>query len=187
MKIKKILIINNDTGAMKDIKESINGHEYKIIHHKKLKADKIKDFTHIILTGGDHWVNLKKFSEEAKLIRSAPCPILGICYGHQLIGRLFNSKLKKFKEIIKGNVEIKILEKDGILKGVSKKLKVFEYRRYYLDNLGESLQVIAESKFGIESIKHKSLPIWGVQFHPEVVFEKENIGRKIIKNFLKLK
>jgi anthranilate/para-aminobenzoate synthase component II len=104
----------------------------------------------------------------------------------QLIGRAFDSKLKDFDRWIKGNIKIEIIKKDKVLGNKGLK-KFFEYRGYGLTKVGKDLIILAKSEHGIEAIKHKKFPIWGTQFHPEVVFENENSGREIIKNFIKVK
>ena len=184
---RKILVVDNETGAMKDIKESLKGEEIKIIHFEKFKLEQAEGFTHIILTGGDYWVNLRKFSEEVKLIRNSQTPILGICYGMQLIAKSFESDLKILKKLNKGNTDVKILKENELFEKIPKEIKVFEYRQYAINNLGKNLKILAESEYGIEVIKHKTKKIWGVQFHPEVIFENQKVGRKIIKNFLRIK
>mgnify|MGYP001604873127 CR=1 FL=1 len=147
---------------------------------------KAQSGTHIILTGGDHWVNLRKFSEEVKLIRNPIAPILGICYGMQLIAKSFGSKLKVLEKLNKGNTDINILIRGNLFFNVSNKIKVFEYRQYAVNKAGKDLMILATSDYGIEAIKHNKLPVYGVQFHPEVSFQNEKIGREILKNFLNI-
>lgn len=183
---RKILIIDNDTGAMKDLKDALKDENFKIINFRKFKIEQAKGFTHIILTGGDHWVNLKKFSEEVKLIKNSPVPILGICYGMQLIAKSFGSNLKILKKLNKGNTYVNILRKDNLFFNVPEKIKVFEYRQYAVNKMGENFKILATSAYGIEAIKHNKLPVYGVQFHPEVILENKRIGRKILKNFLNI-
>ena len=175
--MRKVLVIDNDTSALKNEK-------YKIINFRKFKKEQVKGFTHILLTGGDYWANLKKFSEEVKLIKDSPIPILGICFGMQLIGKIFGSSLKHLDKLKTGNKTVKILKKDYLFKDMPKNICVFEYHGYALDKLGNNLKILANSKDCIEAIKHKSLQIYGIQFHPEVMIDGKNDGRKILKKFL---
>jgi len=181
----RILIIDNDTKALRNLEKVLKGRDFKIMNFRNFKKGQENRFTHIILTGGDHWVNLRKFSEEVKLIRNPPVPILGICYGMQLIGRSFKSTLIDLDRWIKGNKKVN-LRKDKLFKNLPEKVSVFEYRGYALSKAGKDIKVIATSDEGIEAIKHKSLSVWGVQFHPEVKIEGKNYGEKIINNFLSL-
>lgn len=182
--MKKILVIDNGTGAIRDVKDSIKRYKYKIIPYKKFKVEQVKNFTHIILTGGDHWADLKKFSEEVKLVRNPPLPILGICLGRQIIGISFNSKLKDLGEEVTGNHEIELIKKNSLFERLSRKISVYQHHEYGFSNVGKELNVLAQSPYCIEAVKHISLPVWGVQFHPEVIFENNRTGRKIIRRFL---
>lgn len=183
---RNILIIDNDTEALKDIKEALKNEKFKIINFKKFKRKQAEEFTHIILTGGDYWANLKKFSEEVKLIKDPPVPILGICFGMQLIGKVFGSSLKHLDEMKTGNKTVRILKKDVLFQGMPKNISVFGYHGYALNKIGKNLKIIADSEDCVEAIKHKSLPLWGVQFHPEVKIQGKGDGRRIIKKFLNL-
>jgi len=104
----------------------------------------------------------------------------------QLIAKSFGSNLRVLEELNKGNIYINILRKDKLFIKIPRKIKVFEYRQYAVKKTGKDLRILATSDYGIEAIKHYKLPVWGVQFHPEVIFENERAGRGLIKNFLKL-
>ena len=90
------------------------------------------------------------------------------------------------KKLNKGNTYVNILRKDNLFFNVPEKIKVFEYRQYAVNKMGENFKILATSAYGIEAIKHNKLPVYGVQFHPEVILENKRIGRKILKNFLNI-
>ena len=182
--MKRILVIDNGTGAMDSIKDSLKRYSYTILKYQKFKAEHAQGFTHIILTGGDHWATKRKFSEEVKLIRNPPAPILGICLGMQIIGISFDSTLKKLGKEITNNHEISIVKKNSLFEGLPKKITVYQYHEYGFHMVGNDLTVLAQSPHCIEAVVHKTLPVWGVQFHPEVIHEGKREGRKIIRRFL---
>lgn len=184
---KRILIIDNGTSALEDLKDALKKEDFIITNFRNFKPTQIEGFTHVILTGGGAWPTLKEFSEEAELIKNVKVPILGICLGLQIIGITFGSSLKHLDKEKIGNKEIKILEKDSLFKGLNKNFSGYAYHKYALNKIGEDLDILAESKDCVEAIKHKSLPIWGVQFHPEVISDGKKDGRKIITNFLNKK
>jgi len=184
MKPRKILVINNETGAIEDLKKSLKGEDFEIVHFKKFNPKSMRGFTHIILTGGDHWPRKWKFSKEMKLVKNSNVPILGICLGMQIIAVAFRSKMKHLKKLNKGSTEINIMKKDRLFGSLPGKIRGFEFRGYAVKKLGENIEIIAESKLGIEAIRHKNKKIWGVQFHPEVKVDAKNQGKKIIQNFL---
>lgn len=184
--MRKILVIDNNTGTLSEIKETLKNENFTIINFKKFKREQAEEFTHIILTGGDYLVNLKKFAEEVKLIKDSSVPILGICFGMQLIGKVFGSSLKHLDEMKKGNKIITILKKDILFKDMSKNICVFECHNYTLNKIERDIKILAESEDCIEIIRHKKRKLWGVQFHPEVMIEGKKDGRRIIERFLSL-
>ncbi len=178
----KILIVNNGTSYLKEIKNSLNSFEYSIIDFKDLDFKKTKEFTHVILTGGKEKLDFNKFKEQIKIINKLNKPILGICFGYQLISKNFGSDIKKMSAYSKGKLKIKIIKKDKIFKNLKNKIEIYHDNGYNIKNIKENLIVLAESKYGIEIIKHKTKKIYGFQFHPE----KSKDGLKLIKNFINL-
>jgi para-aminobenzoate synthetase component 2 len=94
-------------------------------------------------------------------------PILGVCLGHQAIGQFFG------------------VDSDMLFAGMPKQMKVTRYHSLVISQLPQSLDVIAHTEQGeVMAIRHKTLPIRGVQFHPESCLTEN--GLAIIKNFLTL-
>ena len=112
-------------------------------------------------------------------------PILGICLGHQCIGHYFGSEIIKGEKPMHGKIsEIKHNSK-GLFYNVKNPLKVTRYHSLIVDKetLPKELEITAESlDNAIMGIKHKKLPIYGVQFHPEAELTEE--GHKILENFI---
>lgn len=182
----KILVVDNITVRMPSLKKALKGYEYKLIKYNKLKKDIINDYDKIILSGG-HAFNVlhknKKYKKELEIIKSCKKPILGICLGFQLICRAYVAHVGVMKKPEKGILKIKKVRTDKILKNIPDSFYVSENHRNNVIEVSNSLLPLAISKDGIEVIKHKSLPIWGTQFHPEK-FVKKNEGRKVLYNFL---
>ena len=112
-------------------------------------------------------------------------PILGICLGHQLIARHFGGKVGRGEKAEYSLVEVEILEEDDIFKGLPKRLKVWESHMDEVKSLPGSFELLARSDFcPIEAMRHRELPIYGVQFHPEVAHTER--GSEIYKNFAEL-
>ncbi|GAB6167648.1 aminodeoxychorismate/anthranilate synthase component II [Clostridium carnis] len=114
-------------------------------------------------------------------------PILGICLGHQCIGHYFNGDIVKGREPVHGKMSLVTHNDDGIFKNVKNPLRVTRYHSLVLkrETVPSSLEVTCETEDSvIMGIKHKELPIYGVQFHPEAEMTEE--GHKIIKNFINI-
>lgn len=114
-------------------------------------------------------------------------PILGICLGHQCIGHYFGGRIIKGKIPMHGKISEITHDNKNLFYGVKNPLKVTRYHSLIVDKekLPEELQITAEtldSDKVIMGIKHKKLPIYGVQFHPEAELTEE--GHKILENFI---
>lgn len=111
-------------------------------------------------------------------------PVLGICLGHQAIGEFFGSKLVKANKPMHGKISKISLEKDILFEGLPETISVVRYNSLIVEKkINTSLKVIAHSDEGeIMALRHKELPIWGVQFHPEAALTE--YGLDILKNWL---
>ena len=139
----------------------------------------------IILSGGPNSVLDKKSPKLPKIINQLNLPILGICYGLQLLSVLNKGKIQKSTSreygsaTIKINIESKIIPKEWI----NKNIKVWMSHGDHVFRSPKGFQVIARSSNNIISIiENKNKDIYGLQFHPEV--HHTYLGHKIIKNFI---
>jgi anthranilate synthase component 2 len=113
-------------------------------------------------------------------------PILGVCLGHQAIGEYFGAELIQNEFPLHGKSTEIIQQNDSkLFEDISKKFEVGRYHSWSinLDSNGV-LQAIAETAKGeVMAIQHKTLPIYGVQFHPESILTPK--GRTMINNWVK--
>ena len=152
-----------------------NDMKFKTKHFLKLSKEDLDRAQKVIICGTalkdnyfiEHW---KKF----KWIKEFEKPLLGICAGMQLIGKVFGSELKKCSEI--GVFEIKILKEDILLKRMKLK-RVYELHNFSI-TLPRGFELLAESEKCIQAIR-KNL-IYGILFHPEV------LNKELISEFAKL-
>jgi anthranilate synthase component 2 len=114
-------------------------------------------------------------------------PILGVCLGHQAIGEAFGGRIVRAPEPIHGKASRVTHDGRGIFAGVPQDLEVGRYHSLVIDpaTCPDVLEVTARTSDGIiMGVRHRSLPIEGVQFHPESVLTHS--GMQILANFLKL-
>jgi anthranilate synthase/aminodeoxychorismate synthase-like glutamine amidotransferase len=115
-------------------------------------------------------------------------PLLGVCLGHQCIGHTFGAQVVVNYRMMHGKTSpIKHNEKD-LFEGMPNPFLATRYHSLVIkrDTMPDFLEVTAETDEGeIMGLKHRDLPIWGVQFHPESILTEH--GRDILKNFLRLK
>ena len=145
---------------------------------KKVEADKI------IISPGPGRPENAGVSEE--VVKEFSCPILGVCLGHQVIGDVFGAKIGYARRLMHGKVSLIHHDSNGLLEGLENPFHATRYHSLVVceDGFPACLQISARAEDGeIMGIRHRTLPIEGVQFHPESVLTGE--GRKIIENFLK--
>jgi anthranilate synthase component 2 len=112
-------------------------------------------------------------------------PILGVCLGHQAIGQLFGAKLRKATKPMHGKMDRMTHNGNSLFENIPFTFEATRYHSLILESLPAELETIAVSSQGeIMGIVHKSLPLWGIQFHPESCTTA--FGLQLIKNFLKL-
>ena len=185
---EKILIIDFGSQVTKLIARRVRdlGVFSEIINPNSLK--KIKNFDNIkgiILSGGPSTVTKSNFQTIPKNIFEKKIPILGICYGLQLIAKLFGGKIKSSKKKREfGRAFIFKKKQSNLMKNFfSKKNSVWMSHEDAVVKLPKNFKVIAFTKSSkltvIENSKNK---IYGVQFHPEVTHTDN--GNQIFKNFL---
>jgi len=111
-------------------------------------------------------------------------PMLGVCLGHQALGEYFGGKLKQCPEPVHGkSSKMKILKHGTLFKSLPNHIDVGRYHSWEVDiSTAADLEITGKSEEVTMAFEHKSLPINGVQFHPESILTPE--GRTIIKNWI---
>jgi len=111
-------------------------------------------------------------------------PMLGICLGHQAIGEFFGADLIKAHRPMHGKLsEVQVVQDNELFMGIDKRMKVVRYNSLVINNLPANLEIVATAEHNeVMAIKHKSLPVYGLQFHPEAALTQQ--GLKILKNWL---
>ena len=158
---------------------------YSEIHSHKITFDEIKKFnpTGIILSGGPMSVYDADAPDLDERILKVKVPILGICYGLQLISKKLGGKVEPAKDREYGKAILEVVEKSPLFNGVAVESKVWMSHGDYLTELPNGFKIVAKSNHSpIGAVANELEKIYGVQFHPEVVHTDE--GKKIIHNFL---
>jgi len=112
-------------------------------------------------------------------------PVFGVCLGHQAIGAAFGAVVERAPELLHGKTSDVLHRGDGVLQGLPSPFTATRYHSLTVreDSLPEELEVTARTASGVVmAVRHRSLPIEGVQFHPESVLTQG--GHRILANWL---
>lgn len=114
-------------------------------------------------------------------------PILGVCLGHQSIGHYFGGKVVRAGRLMHGKTSPILHRNTDVFRGMPSPFNATRYHSLLVEraSLPACLEITAETAEGeIMGLRHKTLPIYGVQFHPESIATRG--GMRILENFLKL-
>jgi len=185
---ERVLIVDFGSQVTKLIARRIRdlGVYSEIVTPQELK--KLKEYHNIkgfILSGGPSTVTAKKFEKVPKEIFTKNIPILGICYGLQLIAKLFGGKIKPLKKRREFGRAILQKKNNSLLtkKYLNTKKSVWMSHEDAVVKLPKNFKVIASTKDSkLTIIENSKSKIYGVQFHPEVTHTENGI--QLFKNFL---
>ncbi|MGE0801843.1 MAG: aminodeoxychorismate/anthranilate synthase component II [Lautropia sp.] len=114
-------------------------------------------------------------------------PILGVCLGHQAIGQHFGGRIVRARRVMHGKADRIEHDGTGVFDGLPERYDVIRYHSLVVarDSLPDCLAVTATTDDGeIMGLAHRSLPVHGVQFHPESIASEH--GHRLLQNFLNL-
>ncbi|MBS4536643.1 glutamine-hydrolyzing GMP synthase [Clostridium sp. D2Q-14] len=144
---------------------------------------KSKNSDGIILSGGSSSVYGDNSPKCDKRIFDLDIPILGICYGGQLIANYFDGKVMRAQEREYGKSRLNIVDNDGIFEGLGDELNCWMSHTDFISELPEGFDVIAKTEScPVAAMKNKRKNIYALQFHPEVNHTER--GKDIIEKFL---
>jgi len=120
---------------------------------------------------------------------SATIPILGVCLGHQAIGEAFGGRVVRAARVMHGKTSRIEHEGTELFAGLPAPMEVMRYHSLVVERatLPGVLRVTgttAGDPGEIQSMRHRTLPVWGVQFHPESIFTQQ--GKQLLANFIGL-
>ncbi len=160
----------------------------EIVDHD-IKPEKVKllnekyNIKGIILSGGPASVNEPNAPKPDPQILDLELPILGLCYGHQLIASMVGGKVETVEQREYGIAYVSIERLVGVLKGLTKKEKVWMSHGDTVFTVPAEFEVLAHTEnCPVAAFRHKKKPIYGLQWHPEVVHTKN--GMQMLYNFI---
>ena len=162
---------------------------YSEIVPSDISEEEIKDINRhlhvkgMILSGGPYSVYEQEAPKINPRILNLGIPILGLCYGHQLIAHLLGGKVKRGAKQEYGVAYVNIDEPDEILKGLKSVEKVWMSHGDTVQSLPEGFEVLAHTEnCPVAAFRHKEKALYGLQWHPEVIHTEH--GMDILRNFI---
>ena len=172
-----ILVIDNYDSFTFNVVQALEcatNEEIKVVRNDEATVEQLAALnpSHLIVSPGPGNPTGAGVSVEAIRYFAGKVPILGICLGHQAIGEAFGAKIVQAKFIKHGIVEDIDLDGRGVFRTIGKSAKFTRYHSLVIDEatLPADFEVTARAKDGdIMGVRHKTMPIEGVQFHPESI------------------
>ncbi|MFP1910197.1 aminodeoxychorismate synthase component II [Lonsdalea quercina] len=168
------------------------GEEVVVKRNDELSLEAIERLSpqHLVISPGPCTPNEAGISLQAIRHFAGRLPILGVCLGHQALGQAFGAQVVRAREVMHGKTSL-IRHRDvGVFTGLAQPLTVTRYHSLIVDtaSLPDCFEITAwtENSAGtldeIMGIRHRSLPLEGVQFHPESILSQQ--GHELLRNFL---
>ena len=177
-----ILLVDNGSSSIINLIEKIKFIDNKIRVIKNTDVNQVEKIKGIILSGRSIY-SAETNRNNFKIIRKAynsEIPILGICFGAEILAATFRGTLQKMERPIKEYRRINIIKENKLIK--IKSFRAFESHGYKIFRLPKDFERIGVSEVSEnEVIKHREKQIYGVQFHPEI---SGRVGLGILKNFI---
>ncbi|MGB1247877.1 MAG: anthranilate synthase component II [Chitinophagales bacterium] len=183
-----VLLVDNYDSFTYNLYDYIcqSGKKCKVIRNDEMSIEEIKKlaFSSIVISPGPEIPKKAGISMEIIDFFHDKKPILGVCLGHQALGEYFGAELVKAIQPMHGKTSlISSTENHFLFEKIDMPMQVMRYHSLVLKNLKSPLRILAKTDEGeIMAIAHKTLPLLGVQFHPESILTKD--GLQLIKNWI---
>ena len=184
----KILVIDNYDSFVFNLVQYLGqlGAECTVVRNDAAAAEEASNYDGVLISPGPGIpekagvsIAMIKYCAEKKI------PLFGVCLGHQAIGVAFGATVSRAPELLHGKTSLVHHNGEGILSGLPTPFTATRYHSLCVerDTVGVDLEITSATESGIVmSMKHRNLPIEGVQFHPESVLTEH--GHAMLANWL---
>ena len=189
-----ILLIDNYDSFTYNVYQYLGelGAEVSVVRNDEITVAQIERLApeKIVISPGPCTPNEAGISLEVIKRFAGDIPLLGICLGHQAIGQAFGGEVRRARTVMHGKTSPIHHEGKGVFRGLPQPMTATRYHSLIVgwDSLPDCLEVTAwtETSEGekdeIMGLRHRTLPVEGVQFHPESIFSPQ--GKALLENFL---
>ncbi len=164
------------------------GQDVQVYRNDEIDLKKVAELKprHIVISPGPCTPNEAGISVPLIHEFAGKIPLLGVCLGHQSIGQAFGGKIVHAKQLMHGKTSLIHHKSIGVFKGLPNPYTATRYHSLVIERetIPDCLEITAWTDDGeIMGVKHKTLPVEGVQFHPESILTE--YGHELLDNFLK--
>jgi len=188
-----ILMIDNYDSFTYNIVQYLGelGEQVEVYRNDEISLERVAEINpdRIVVSPGPCTPNEAGISMDVIREYSGSIPILGVCLGHQSIGQVFGGQIVKAENVMHGKTSPMYHNGEGVFKGLSNPFTATRYHSLIVasDSLPDCLEITAwterEGKMHeIMGIRHKSMNVEGVQFHPESIVSEH--GHDLLRNFI---
>ena len=169
------------------------GSDPLVVRNDEKSVEELRELgaTHVVISPGPCTPAEAGVSVEAVRVLGPTTPLLGVCLGHQAIGEAFGGRTIRARRVMHGKTAPVHHTGEGIFRGIPSPVTVTRYHSLVTDAeaLPHELEPVAWSRAPgeegeVQALRHRQLPVWGLQFHPESFFSEG--GRDLLRNFLGL-
>ncbi len=168
------------------------GADVKVVRNDELSIAEIQALapTHLVISPGPCTPNEAGISMAAIEAFAGKIPVLGVCLGHQSIGQVFGGKIVRARQVMHGKTSPMHHHNSGVFSGLNNPLVATRYHSLVIEkaSLPDCLEITSWTQLEdgsvdeIMGVRHKTLDVEGVQFHPESILSEQ--GHELFKNFL---
>jgi len=163
------------------------GVEVRVFRNDEISTAEVEALrpTHIVLSPGPCTPNEAGITLPLIERLAGKVPILGVCLGHQAIGQAFGGKVVRARQVMHGKTSSIRHDGLGVFSQIENHFRATRYHSLVVEreSLPGELIITAEAEDGeIMGLRHRSLPVEGVQFHPEALLTEH--GHKLLQNFI---
>jgi anthranilate synthase/aminodeoxychorismate synthase-like glutamine amidotransferase len=183
-----ILVIDNYDSFTYNLVQYLGelGAELHVRRNDRVSIDEIRDLApeKLLISPGPCTPNEAGISLDVVASFAGKIPILGVCLGHQTVGQAFGGKVIRAPMLMHGKTSEVQHTEQGVFRGLSNPFTATRYHSLIVEreSLPDELEITAEVDGLIMGLRHKTLPVEGVQFPPESILTDE--GKKLLQNFL---
>ena len=184
----RVLVIDNYDSFVYNLVQYLGelGAQPIVHRHDELSADDLValDPDAVLVSPGPGTPDDAGVSNEVIRRLGADRPVLGVCLGHQCIGQVFGGRVVRAPAVMHGKTSLVNHRGDGVLAGLPDPFEATRYHSLVVDreSVPDCLEVTAEADGLVMGLRHRELPVEGVQFHPESILTHG--GYQLLGNFL---